>query len=603
MSRFSVPIARYGLQLPDGYDDLSVELFMIKNGGRFLIQGKEYGLGMFEHMMRARALAWPNRYRHEWTELMYREFIANDISICVGAASTGKTATASEYGLLKYWASPDNTLVIVSTIDIDKLDTGIFGEIKMLFRDATERWPQLAGNLIDHRHCIATDCLADGEIRDLRRGILGRPVYQGSQWIGLGKLMGTKQENIIYLADEVQWMAASFVESWANLFSNGKVQIIASGNPKHDPDDQLGIAAEPEDGWASIGEPQVTTVWDTKFMGGRCINLVGTDSPNFRAVAKGLAEPYPKLIGPRFAARIAHDWGLDSAKYFEQVRGIMKIGMVTDRVITRQICKDHHAHDKAVWKSVPSKKVHGLDPSYGGDDECVSIILEFGEDISGKKIVRVVLVKVHRFNIASEKSVEDQIADQVFDLLKENSIAPTDSFYDPYGKGTLGYAFARKFGSVCPIPVDSGGKPTERPVRQDLFVTEKNGNRRLKKCSEHYVKFVTEAWFSVRYTIEADQMREFPVEVMREMCQRTYKPAFGDRIEIESKDDLKERTGKSPNKGDAMAVSLEGARQRGFSIGKLGQNINGGDRDGRQWLRDMVRQHQELVSSKQLMYA
>src|SRR5262245_16450318 len=101
---------------------------MIAAGGR----SKEWpeALPLFDHYMNARKILWPRRYRHRWTETLYNEFIRNDITIMMGAASTGKTSHASEYVLINYWARPDNTLVIVSTINMEKLETGVFGEIK-----------------------------------------------------------------------------------------------------------------------------------------------------------------------------------------------------------------------------------------------------------------------------------------------------------------------------------------------------------------------------------------------------------------------------------------------------------------------------------------
>lgn len=577
---------------------------MIKHGGT--INGQ--GLGMFEHLMAARQLAWPLRYRHEWTDLLYRNFIENDITIMMGAVSTGKTSHASEYVVLKYLASPYDTLVILSTIDMDKLDTGVWAEVKMLWGQCQERFPNIAGNIIDHRRCIATHNLDDGDVRDLRCGILSRPCYVGGKWVGLGKLAGIKQRNVIYLADELQHMAETYIESWPAIFANqnsgGRTQIIGSGNPNGDADDQLGLSAQPKNGWPSIGEPNETTVWETVNMGGKCVNLVGIDSPNFRNAKKGISLRYPGLIGPDYAKRIIHDYGENSHKYYKNVKGVMKVGMVSDRVITRQICQDHHAHDKAVWATGPKKKVHGLDPSYSADgDDCISYILEWGQDVSGKEVLRCVTEVMHRFDLACGISVEDQIAGQVQTLLKDHGISPENSFYDPYGKGTIGFAFSRKFGSNCPIPVDSGGKPTERPVREGLYVDTPNGGKRLKKCSEHYSKFVSEAWFSVRYVIESGQMREFPEGCMKEMCARKYSDVAGDKIEVEPKAKLKERTGKSPNKGDAFAIALEGARQRGFKIGKLGESAEDDGADGFQWLSDRVRKHHDLIRSKQLTYA
>lgn len=595
---------KYNVPWDSKLSPLEIELECIRWGGQWVKKGVTCGNGMFYHLMEARRMIWPERYRHDWTDLLYSEFVKNDIIVMMGSASSQKTSHASEYVLLKYWASPNDTLIIVSTIDVDKLDTGVFGEIKMLWSAGRERFDWLPGNLIDHKHCIATHCLADGEVRDLRCGVLGRPCYQGTQWIGLGKLLGTKQKNIIFLGDELQWMAPTFIDSWANLFSNGKVQIIGSGNPKGDSGDQLGRAAEPEHGWATIGEPEVTTTWKTRWMGGICINLVGIDSPNFRAVAKGLPEPYPGLIGPKFEKRIAHDWGVDSPKYFEQVRGIMKFGILTDRVLTDEICRAHQAYDKAIWKDNRRTKIHGLDPSYGGDDDCVSTILEYGKDLNDLTIMRVVKQVIHKFTLTSGKSIEDQIAQQVADILREEGIPPENSFYDPYGKGTLGFAFARQFGANSPIPVDSGGRPTERSVRQDLFVIDSSTKqKRLKKCSEHYVKFVTEAWFSVRYIVEAGQMRELKDSIVEEMSDRKYSSAYGDKIELESKDDLKERVKKSPNKGDSMAVAVEGARQRGFIIGRLGNVKVEDPKEAFNWLRDKARNHRQFIQSKHLSYA
>jgi hypothetical protein len=352
-------------------------------------------------------------------------------------------------------------------------------------------------------------------------------------------------------------MAETFIHSWPNLFSNGNVKIIGSGNPKHDPDDQLGIAAEPKEGWASVGEPLVTTTWKTRHMGGVCVNLVGTDSPNFRAVAKGLREPYPKLIGPRFAERIAHDWGADSPEYYSQVKGVMRIDMAVKRVITRMLCRDHGALGKVIWSGKPTTKVMGIDPSYGGGDACIEVILEWGEDVSGVEIIRVASWKQIKLNVSNGKSVEDQIADVVFEDLEREKIPFQNCFYDPYGKGTMGFAFSRRFPQGrSPIPVDSGGKPTPRPVRAGLFVDESDTfgitTKRLKRCDEHYSKFVSEAWFSVRYVIEAGQMRELPEDMMLEGSGRKYDTVAGNKIEVEPKDEMKERGLKSPNKFDAL---------------------------------------------------
>jgi hypothetical protein len=104
----------------------------------------------------------------------------------------------------------------------------------------------------------------------------------------------------------------------------------------------------------------------------------------------------------------------------------------------------------------------------------------------------------------------------------------------------------------------------------DTFTDDKvTGERRLKRCDEHYSKFVTELWYSLRYAIEADQVRGLPKDVIDELCTRNWERVANDKIEVESKLELKKRIRKSCDLGDWAAIILEGARRRGFAIAKL----------------------------------
>jgi hypothetical protein len=134
----------------------------------------------------------------------------------------------------------------------------------------------------------------------------------------------------------------------------------------------------------------------------------------------------------------------------------------------------------------------------------------------------------------TNKTPEEQIAEFVKKHCEGRGIAPENVFYDATGRGSLGTAFGRIW-STSVNPVEFGGKPTDRPVANDLLVLEKNGTRRLKRCDEHYSKFVTELWFSVRYTIEAGQFRGLTEDVIQEGCGREWKLVAGAKTEIESK--------------------------------------------------------------------
>jgi len=88
-------------------------------------------------------------------------------------------------------------------------------------------------------------------------------------------------------------------------------------------------------------------------------------------------------------------------------------------------------------------------------------------------------------------------------------------------------------------------------------------------CRDYYSKFVTELWFSVRYAVEAGQFRGMTEECVTEFCQREWKMVSGNRIEIEAKEEMKIKTGRSPDLADAVAIGMHGARKRGFLITKL----------------------------------
>lgn len=569
-------ITKYGCQW--NMDPLAIELWAIQHDGRWTTSdGAEHGEGLVFHYLAARALLWPKRYRHRWTDLIYEQVLTNQIVIAMGPASSQKTSHFSEIILIAYWAFPETTAVLVSTISMDKLESSVFGEIKMLFRQAHESYAWLAGHLVDHKKAILTDNIKAGEVRDFRRGIVGKALYVGQKYVGLGVFAGIKQERLWFLADELQYCPSTFLDCLPNMRSNtgaGGLHILGSGNPNHDPESQLGVVAEPLEGWGTAESIEKTTVWPIKLTGGVCLNLIGTDSPNFDGPADQ-PDKYHRLIGREFERIIAHDYGRNSPTYETQVMGRMKLSLAHSRVITRQLCRAHHAHDMAMWIGSGRTRIYALDPAYGGGDRCVAIWGEFGLSDKGKLVLRLNPPRVIKIDMKKGLSPEDQIAEEVHRELIELSIPPENAFYDSFGKGTIGFAFARKFGANSPVPVDSGAQPSKRPVRQGLFVDDTaKEERRLKTCAEHYSKFVTEMWFSVRYMIEAEQMRELPMDVMAEGCWREYYTVAGDKLEVEPKDKMKERTGKSPDLFDATAILVEGARRRGFVIDKLGESVS-----------------------------
>jgi hypothetical protein len=370
------------------------------------------------------------------------------------------------------------------------------------------------------------------------------------------------------------------------------------GNP-NDPLDPLGLAAEPLDGWTSHLEPDKTAVWKTKFMGGTCVNLIGTDSPNFDFPASQPTR-FPYLISREKIANTLSFFPKDSVEYYSQCVGAMKVGILTRRVITRDLCRQFGALDNVKWKGTPLTRIYALDAAYGGD-RCVGGIVEFGLDINDKLILSCNTPHIIPVRIGTGKEPEDQISERVRDECLALSVPPENMFHDATGRGSLGTALARGW-SAQTNPVEFGGNPTSRPVSLDLYIyDEENRVRRLKYCYEHYSKFVTELWFSVRFTIESGQLRNLPEDVMEEGCMREWRKVKGDKTELETKEEMKERTRRSPDLFDWLSIAIEGARRRGFQIGKLA--TNSADSVNLDWLDDLRRKTGDLHRSHQLDYS
>lgn len=576
---------RYGRQWPEDSDEIEIEIYCIQQGGRWEEKGRQFGEGLFHHYKRLQQLLWPDEDHHRWSDLILKNILECRILAILGSKDSGKTHGMAKYAYTDYICFPTQTLILMSSTDLRGLELRVWGDLKDMVMRAKSRYSWLPGKPVDHLHGIFTDDLSgEDELRNIRRGILCIPcVGSDNRWKGIESFVGIKQKRRRLLGDEVSFMAPSYVDTLANL-NKGDFKGVFVGNPigEGDPLDKI---SEPKAGWDSMPEPEKTAIWDNKFPEGRTINLVGTDSPNFD-------EPknrYPYLIDETDIAYIESVWGRDSHEMYNQALGIRKPGLNARRVITREMCQNFGAHDKAIWKSEHRTKVYAIDAAYGGD-RCVAGWCEFGKDMNGKDIMRMQMPKIIPISVKSAKMPEDQIAEFIAQDCAQNDIPPSHVFHDSTGRGSLGTAIARIW-SADTNPVEFGGNPTQRPVCSDLFIwDEELKNKRLKRCDEHYVKFVTELWFSVRYAIEGKQVRELPKEVMDEGCIREWMRVKKDKIEIESKEDTKKRMGKSPDLFDWCAIIFEGARRLGFQIARLEneQRQKSEDYQWKKWLREQA---------------
>ena len=564
----------YGLKYSDSSCPLHVEMDFIHAGGFIEENGRRYGKGLFHHYRELQRLLWPEgEDHHRWSDLMLEQILANRITAISGARDSGKTHIAlARFGLTDYFVFPDETLILVSSTDLRGLRLRVWGDLCDLLKKAKERHPWLPGNVVESLHGIFTDKLTDDTpIRDIRKGIICIPCLdRKGTWVGgLEKFVGIKQRRRRVLGDEVQFMHADYLTVLSNL-DKGDFKGVFVGNALANMK-ALDKISEPVEGWGNHPDPTKTEVFKNRY-GGVTITLVGTDSPNFD-VPESAPAPFPYLVDRKDEASVAERYGKNSEQYYSQIAGYRKPGLFAHRVLTQEICERCHAFDPVIWQGEDRAKVYACDMGFGGD-RAVAGWGEFGREVSGGIVFRVNQPSVIPISVDTE--AEDQIALYVRKECNALGIPGASVFYDAGMRATAAVAMSKLFSPEANA-VLFGGSPTKRPVSADEYVIDRlTGAKRLKLCDEHYIKFVTELWFSVRLTVMAKQMRELPRDVAEEFYLREWTKEKGDRYELETKDDTKDRTGVSPDLADWLAILIEGARRLGFMIENLpeyqGQN-------------------------------
>jgi hypothetical protein len=530
--------------------------------------------------------------------LILRTIMEERLTVVQGSRDGGKTRTLVKWALIDYMVFPNETLFLVSSTDVRGLELRIWGDLKDLWSRASERFDWLPGNPVDSKHGIFTDALDDnGDIRDMRRSLICIPVLdsEGNETKLLEKFLGVKQKRRRMLCDECQFLPSKYLNVLSNL-DKGDFKSAFTGNPLGQR--ALDKVAEPESGWDNHPEPQKTTTWRNKF-GGVTINLVGTDSPNFDP---NRPKDYPYLMDAEDVERVRTRFGPDSIEFYSQIKGVRKSGLNPRIVLTPEMCKINGAYEPCVWSGEEITNVLGIDAGYGGD-ACETILIQFGKDSARNPVIKFHEPEVIPVNLNDPSTPEDQIAMQTKRKCEVLKVPYSNVFFEAGMRATLAISLARILGSEVNA-VNAGGPATTRPVSDDLFVDDldRPGAKRLKRCDEHYSKFVTEMAFAIRLLVECKQARELPKSVVKELAEREWVWARGERYELETKEDFKLRCHYSPNRADACSYAVEGARRLGFQIGRVPADGDNGKLFD-DWLEKEMDSHRQFMRKRELTYA
>ena len=455
-------------------EDLRIEMKCIQKGGAWTnAKGQKCGMGNIHHYEQMRKILWPNLDDHRWNRLCRDTILTSKITVLLGCASSGKTHSAAWIYLCEYFCFPDETCVLVSSTHMDGLKLRVWAEICMLWQAAIERFPYLPGHMVDSRILIATDDIKETDVddrslaRDWRKGIKGVPCVQNGKFVGLAKFQGIKQKRMRLIADEASAMSGAFLSAFANLDKNEDFRAIILGNP-NDVSDSLGKAAEPKDGWASHLEPTKTEVWETRFMNGRCVNLVGTDSPNFDFPADQPTR-YKYLISKEKIENTLSFFPKDSVEYYSNCIGVMKVGILARRVVSRDMCVQFEAQKEAIWDGSPRTRIAALDAAYSGD-RCALMHFDFGRDHNGETIFCCYPPVIVPVIVRQDMIAEDQIAIYVKQYAAENDIKP-ENFITTQQVGGHSVRHLQEYGQIFAIPWNSAVRRLNDPYLLTFILT------------------------------------------------------------------------------------------------------------------------------------
>ena len=572
---------------------------IIRNGGTITWHGLTHGNGLEFHYRALQDLLWPEMDWHRWREKQLHCFVNYKYIGEMGCAASAKTTSAAANHLADWYCFADCTTVLVSSTDLQSLDLRAWGAIKRLHTEAIDQFPWLPGYLIEGRRVIVLDERDErSEGRDFRNGLCAVPLKRGGAFVGLGPLIGVHNKRIKMLADELQLCPRAFLDSASNLSKCEDFKLTGLGNP-NETTNAHGVLCEPASdlgGWESgIDQTPKTKTWRTRYPNGICLQLPGSDSPNMD-VPEDQPVPYPYLMTRKQMEEDALIWGRDDWHFTMMNDARMPRGQGSRRVITRQLCEKSGALLDPIWNDTSIIKVGALDAAYRsvGGDRCVFVECRFGRlaydqgslplltamaqvtntPLPGKMIFALadtVIVPISG-EIGAE-SPEDQIAKFCRKECEKRGILPENFMYDAGMRTSLVTAFARLW-TPAVTSVDFGGSPTEEEVSAEIRIP----------ANKYYFKFVTELWFSVRMCIESKQFRGLSKEAMWEFCAREWKHRPGtNKIEVETKQEMKEKSTRSPDIADAIVTALYCARKRGFRISRLGTPIVPAEQPEEDW--------------------
>ena len=513
------------------------------------------------------------RYRFEWNPYamrMLEEAYKNNFLAVAGHASCSKSEFFALYAIGRFLigarfpesanspavpvASPEYVKVFITSTSLDESRGRIWGVVEGY-------WAEICRFFGGEQYMQAKLISSTGKI--VRINSDGRQnQLSGITLVAGGKgqdkdastKIGFKNRCVIFIADELPLLThALYNTAITNLQSNDYLQFIGIGNPTS-AFDPLGVFMEPEEGWASVDE--TFDGWKTKR--GYCIRFDGEKSPNVQAGR----EVWKGILSLRTVTDLRESLGPKSPEYYRMVRGYLSPDGDANAIYTEvELISSGSQGKVTTWLDSP-EMIAFLDPafSHGGDEApmCVAKLGQYHSPIhqrSVKGIERVETINLMALVDASNKEVDrnQQLVNLFHAECDKRGIKVENRGVDSTGAGD-------PFSTLMAITMGRGfqmvsfaGAPSDKTV----------GPTNSRSGKDRFANRVSELWYVGKDFMKAGQIRGLDPETCIQMCARMYKLVDREKVEVESKKIMKQRTnGRSPDRADAFFGCIEIARRR-----------------------------------------
>lgn len=507
---------------------------------------------------------------HPWAVRMIKSCCMFQYVGMAGASSCGKSEFMGLWVLGNLLADYDHTMCLVTTQSIREAHGRIWGSVLKYYNALPDG---IVGVLLKYtEHPTPTIKVRRNGQWANNAGIRLIPADSSQTGTKTNKMQGLKahknrnSKSRVFLAgDEMTELSHALVDTMKNNLSNNDVfHAIAAANP-NSKYDAFAVFVKPKYGWAQI---HVEMEWWEMEIGGVCLHFDALKNPNYVARQNiwPMIQHFAKVDG-----QIADAGGKNTPRFWRNCRAFWPPNGAADNGIYSEAEITQGGGDQVYQNFDPARpklKWAGVDTAFAeGGDRCVMMLADTGKELGSSKDV----VSLDRYiELVPDTDVigistELQIARKIIGICEEEGIAPERLGIDSTGAGA----------TFCSILMDEwklntfhrasfAGAATLRPV-SDLDDTPSN---------QKYGDRSSEIWFAGKEMLRHGQLFGLSCpKLVTELTSRkhtTAKSTDGNTvIRLESKKELRKRTGCSPDIADGMAVVLDTIRERGGFKGSV----------------------------------